>query len=72
MVSRSIVTLGLHNGDCAFNGCESHAERYHVTKYIEHPEYDDKSLYNDIALLRLDRSISFESRKNMTFVMYSL
>lgn len=53
-------------------GCESHAESYHVTKYIEHPEYDDKSLYNDIALLRLDRSISFESRKNMTFVMYSL
>lgn len=44
---------------------DSFAEKYNVTKHIKHPKYNKLSKKNDIALLRLDRSISFESRKDI-------
>lgn len=50
---------------------DSFAEKYNVSKHIKHPEFDKLSKKNDIALLRLNRSISFESRKETLVNSYS-
>jgi secreted trypsin-like serine protease len=35
------------------------AERYHVKKWVQHPEYTTATVYNDIALIELDRAVKF-------------
>lgn len=60
------MNLGVHSTKCTYDGCDdSQVEKYHVKKIIIHPEFDSISIQNDIALLRVDRSISFESRKDV-------
>ncbi|XP_035208066.1 serine proteinase stubble-like [Stegodyphus dumicola] len=50
--SSYVVMLGTHTAK------EAVAE-YMVTSVIRHPEYQQRYYYNDIALLRLDRPVSF-------------
>jgi secreted trypsin-like serine protease len=35
------------------------AQKYHVQKIILHPEYAGVTMYNDIALVELDRGVEF-------------
>jgi secreted trypsin-like serine protease len=35
------------------------AQKYHVQKIILHPEYSPATMYNDIALIELDRTVKF-------------
>uniref|UniRef100_A0A1V1FKN1 Acrosin n=1 Tax=Reticulitermes speratus TaxID=60591 RepID=A0A1V1FKN1_9NEOP len=35
------------------------AQKYHVKKWIQHPEYSTATVYNDIALIELDRTVKF-------------
>jgi secreted trypsin-like serine protease len=35
------------------------AQTYHVQKIIQHPEYAAATMYNDIALLELNRTVKF-------------
>ena len=39
----------------------SRPEVYEIIERIEHPEYRPPRLYNDIALYKLDRSVSFNA-----------
>jgi Trypsin. len=34
-------------------------QTYYVKKWIKHPEYSTKSVYHDIALIELDRTVKF-------------
>lgn len=49
------VLLGAVN----LNEPGSMAERYHVKKWVQHPEYTTATIYNDIALIELDRTVKF-------------
>jgi secreted trypsin-like serine protease len=35
------------------------AQTYHVKKWVQHPEYSTVTVYNDIALIELDRRVKF-------------
>jgi secreted trypsin-like serine protease len=35
------------------------AEKFHVKNWIMHPEYSTATVYNDIALIELDRTVKF-------------
>jgi len=35
------------------------AQTYHVKSWIQHPQYSTARVYNDIALLELDRTVKF-------------
>jgi secreted trypsin-like serine protease len=35
------------------------AQKYNVKKWIQHPEYSTATVYNDIALIELDRTVKF-------------
>lgn len=35
------------------------AEKYHVKRWVQHPEYTSATVYNDIALIELDRKVQF-------------
>ena len=35
------------------------AQKYHVKKWIQHPEYSSATVYHDIALIELDRTVEF-------------
>jgi len=35
------------------------AQKYHVKSWIQHPEYSTATVYNDIALIELDRTVKF-------------
>jgi secreted trypsin-like serine protease len=35
------------------------AQTYHVKKWVQHPEYSTATVYNDIALIELDRTVKF-------------
>jgi secreted trypsin-like serine protease len=35
------------------------AEKYHIKKVILHPEYSTATVYHDIALIELDRTVKF-------------
>jgi secreted trypsin-like serine protease len=35
------------------------AQKYHVKKLIQHPEYSTARVYHDIALIELDRTVKF-------------
>lgn len=61
-VSSVTVALGKHNDEKTLKG--GWAEKYKVQSIIRNPEYNLQTKRSDIALLRLDRIISFESRKD--------
>jgi secreted trypsin-like serine protease len=35
------------------------AQRYYVKKWVQHPEYSSATVYNDIAVIELDRRVKF-------------
>jgi len=35
------------------------AQKYYVKNWIQHPEYSTRTVYNDIALIELDRTVEF-------------
>jgi secreted trypsin-like serine protease len=35
------------------------AQTYHVKKWVQHPEYSTARVYNDIAVIELDRTVKF-------------
>jgi secreted trypsin-like serine protease len=35
------------------------AQKYHVKKWIQHPQYSTATVYHDIALIELDRTVKF-------------
>jgi secreted trypsin-like serine protease len=35
------------------------AQKYHVKRWIQHPEYSTAAVYHDIALIELDRTVKF-------------
>jgi secreted trypsin-like serine protease len=35
------------------------AQKYYVKKWIQHPEYSTATVYHDIALIELDRTVKF-------------
>jgi len=49
------VMLGAVN----LNKPGSLAQKYHVKKWIQHPEYSTARVYDDIALIELDRTVKF-------------
>jgi len=49
------VLLGAVN----LNKPGSLAQKYHVKKWIQHPQYSTATVYHDIALIELDRTVKF-------------
>jgi secreted trypsin-like serine protease len=35
------------------------AQTFHVKKFVQHPEYSIATVYNDIAVIELDRTVKF-------------
>jgi secreted trypsin-like serine protease len=50
-----IVLLGAVN----LNEPDFMAQTYHVKKWVQHPEYSTATVYNDIAVIELDRTVKF-------------
>lgn len=50
-----IVLLGAVN----LNEPDFMAQTYHVKKWVQHPEYSTRTVYNDIAVIELDRKVKF-------------
>jgi secreted trypsin-like serine protease len=35
------------------------AQTYHIKKWVQHPQYSTATIYNDIAVIELDRTVKF-------------
>ncbi|KAH8301646.1 hypothetical protein KR059_007326, partial [Drosophila kikkawai] len=71
----SIVILGEYNRDqeedCLGNLCMDPSEEYDVTLAIKHKFYDLKQHTNDIALLRLDRRVTYKGESSIQVFEYN-
>uniref|UniRef100_A0A182SAQ3 Peptidase S1 domain-containing protein n=1 Tax=Anopheles maculatus TaxID=74869 RepID=A0A182SAQ3_9DIPT len=61
---RYFVKVGLYQ---LYNDTDPNVEIYNLFEIILHPKYDSRKFYNDIALMRPDRVISFA-----TFVVFPI
>lgn len=58
----NIVRLG--DLDFGRESDDARPEDFRVRRYIEHKDYNSATIYNDIALVELERSVSFDAYKH--------